>query len=73
MNAAHSTIHPVWLRITHWLDALAVVVLMMSGWRIYNATSFLGFSILTGIALRIAATNSSGEFYDGQASNRHRY
>ncbi len=51
MNAAHPSIHPVWLRITHWLNALAVVVLMMSGWRIYNATSFLGFSIPTGITL----------------------
>lgn len=38
-------IHPGWLRAMHWLNALAVVVLMMSGWRIYNATAFLGFSI----------------------------
>jgi Ni,Fe-hydrogenase I cytochrome b subunit len=22
----------------HWLNALAVVVLMMNGWRVYNAT-----------------------------------
>lgn len=73
MNAPHLTIHPVWLRITHWLNALAVVVLMMSGWRIYNATSFLGFPIPAGTTLRIAATNSSGEFYDGQALHRHRY
>lgn len=29
----------------HWLNALAVIVLMMSGWRIYNATTFLGFAI----------------------------
>lgn len=51
MTAAHSVIHPVWLRITHWLNALAVVVLMMSGWRIYNATAFLGFSIPNQITL----------------------
>lgn len=38
-------IHPLWLRATHWLNALAVVIMTMSGWRIYNATSFLGFSI----------------------------
>lgn len=44
-------IHPVWLRATHWLNALAVLVLMMSGWRIYNATAFLGFSIPNGITL----------------------
>lgn len=44
-------IHPGWLRVTHWLNALAVLVLMMSGWRIYNATAFLGFAIPKGITL----------------------
>lgn len=45
MNPSPQAIHPGWLRAMHWLNALAVVVLMMSGWRIYNATAFLGFSI----------------------------
>lgn len=44
-------IHPLWLRITHALNALAVVVMTMSGWRIYNATEFLGFAIPAGITL----------------------
>ena len=44
-------IHPGWLRAMHWLNALAVVVLMMSGWRIYNATAFLGFAIPKDITL----------------------
>jgi len=44
-------IHPAWLRVTHWLNALAVLVLMLSGWRIYNATAFLGFAIPNGITL----------------------
>ena len=34
---AAMTVHPVWLRVTHWLNALAVVVMVTSGWRIYNA------------------------------------
>jgi thiosulfate reductase cytochrome b subunit len=46
-----STIHPAWLRAMHWLNALAVVLLLMSGWRIYNATAFLGFSIPKGLTL----------------------
>jgi thiosulfate reductase cytochrome b subunit len=45
------TIHPGWLRAMHWLNALAVVILMMSGWRIYNATAFLGFRIFSDITL----------------------
>jgi thiosulfate reductase cytochrome b subunit len=31
-------IHPVWVRITHWLNALAAIVMMLSGWRIYDAS-----------------------------------
>ncbi|MEY4751407.1 MAG: hypothetical protein RIQ60_3621 [Pseudomonadota bacterium] len=38
-------VHPLWLRLTHWLNVLAVTVLILSGWRIYNATAFLGFDI----------------------------
>ncbi len=44
-------IHPGWLRAMHWLNALAVVVLMMSGWRIYDATAFMGFAIPKDITL----------------------
>ena len=48
---SQSPIHPAWLRAMHWLNALAVVVLMMSGWRIYNATAFLGVVIPADITL----------------------
>ena len=51
METSKQLIHPGWLRIMHWLNAIAVIVLMTSGWRIYNATSFLGFSIPNGITL----------------------
>ena len=51
MNHLTQTIHPAWLRAMHWLNAVAVVVLMMSGWRIYNATAFLGFAIPKDITL----------------------
>lgn len=44
-------IHPVWLRLTHWLNAIAVLILLTSGWRIYNATRFLGFAIPSGYTL----------------------
>lgn len=38
-------IHPRWLRATHWINAIAVVLLATSGWRIYNASPLFGFSI----------------------------
>jgi len=51
MDTGKQVIHPGWLRAMHWLNALAVMVLMMSGWRIYNATAFLGFAIPKDITL----------------------
>jgi thiosulfate reductase cytochrome b subunit len=37
------TIHPAWLRASHWLNAVAVVVMASSGWRIYNASPIFDF------------------------------
>ena len=51
METSKQLIHPGWLRIMHWLNAIAVLVLITSGWQIYNATSFLGFSIPKDITL----------------------
>ncbi|MFF7056696.1 MAG: cytochrome b/b6 domain-containing protein [Achromobacter sp.] len=44
-------IHPGWLRVMHWLNALAVVIMVMSGWRIYNAAPFFDFTFPNGITL----------------------
>lgn len=44
-------VHPLWLRLTHWLNALAVVIMVMSGWRIYNASPLLDFRFADGITL----------------------
>lgn len=35
---SHATIQPAWVRITHWVNALAVVLMVTSGWQIYNAS-----------------------------------
>lgn len=45
MTEISAPIHPLWLRVTHWINAVAVVLLVMSGWRIYNASPFFGFRI----------------------------
>ena len=44
-------IHPVWLRIMHWLNALAVLILVGSGWSIYNASPLFGFEFPREITL----------------------
>lgn len=44
-------IHPVWMRVTHWLNAIAVLVLITSGWRIYDASPLFGFSFPAAFTL----------------------
>jgi thiosulfate reductase cytochrome b subunit len=44
-------IHPGWLRTMHWINALAVVIMVMSGWRVYNAAPFFDFTFPNGITL----------------------
>src|SRR5688572_7666566 len=40
---ARPVIHPRWLRITHWINALAMIVMIGSGWQIYNASPLFPF------------------------------
>ena len=44
-------IHPIWLRLTHWINALAVTIMVLSGWRIYNASPIFGFTFAPEITL----------------------
>jgi thiosulfate reductase cytochrome b subunit len=48
---ASETIHPAWLRITHWINAVAVVVMIGSGWEIYNASPLFPFNFPKSITL----------------------
>ncbi|MBN3751391.1 cytochrome b/b6 domain-containing protein [Paraburkholderia sp. Tr-20389] len=38
MSHNHNTVQPGWVRIAHWINALAVVLMVMSGWQIYDAS-----------------------------------
>ena len=46
-----ATIHPRWVRICHWINALAILVMVGSGWQIYNASPLFGFVFPREIAL----------------------
>ncbi len=48
-NAA--AIHPAWVRVTHWINALAMLVMIGSGWQIYNASPLFDFTFPRSIAL----------------------
>ena len=45
------TIHPLWVRITHWINAIAMLVMIGSGWEIYNASPLFPFSFPRSITL----------------------
>jgi len=36
-------IHPRWVRITHWVNALAIFMMIGSGWQIYDASPLFRF------------------------------
>jgi len=36
-------IHPRWVRVTHWINAVAILMMITSGWRVYNASPLFPF------------------------------
>jgi thiosulfate reductase cytochrome b subunit len=50
-NANAKIIHPIWLRANHWINLLAVIILVLSGWRIYDASPIFAFSFPKQITL----------------------
>src|SRR5258706_2075645 len=44
-------IHPLVVRITHWINVFAVVIMITSGWAIYNASPLFGFEFPYSITL----------------------
>jgi len=43
MTVAEEQVHPLSRRILHWVMALSVLIMIGSGWRIYNASPILDF------------------------------
>ena len=49
---AGGVIHPRWVRITHWINALAMFIMIGSGWQIYDASPLFDFlEFPSGLAL----------------------
>jgi thiosulfate reductase cytochrome b subunit len=48
---AGSAIHPLWVRITHWVNVLAMSLMITSGWEIYNASPLFEFVFPRSITL----------------------
>src|SRR3954462_6949750 len=44
-------IQPAWVRIVHWINAVAMIVMIMSGWQVYNASPLFSFKFPGSITL----------------------
>jgi thiosulfate reductase cytochrome b subunit len=50
-RAPSTVVHPVWVRVTHWINAVAMLMMIGSGWQIYDASPLFRFEFPPGIAL----------------------
>ncbi len=54
MRASSGTLspaHPLFVRLTHWVGAAAMIAMILSGWQIYNASPILPFSFPGALTL----------------------
>ena len=48
---AAKVIQPAWVRIMHWINAVAILLMITSGWQVYNASPLFKFSFPGAITL----------------------
>src|SRR6201994_5096620 len=48
---AAKVIQPAWVRAMHWANAVAMILMIMSGWQIYNASPLFPFRFAGSITL----------------------
>jgi thiosulfate reductase cytochrome b subunit len=44
-------VQPAWVRTMHWINAVAMILMILSGWQIYNASPLFHFSFSRSITL----------------------
>src|SRR6195952_3310372 len=44
-------VQPVWVRTVHWINAVAMILMIMSGWQIYNASPLFAFKFSSSLTL----------------------
>ncbi|MGE5156804.1 MAG: cytochrome b/b6 domain-containing protein [Gemmatimonas sp.] len=51
MREPAKVIQPAWVRIMHWINAVAIILMVTSGWQIYNASPLFDFTFSRNITL----------------------
>src|ERR1700728_4009924 len=44
-------VQPAWVRLVHWINAVAMILMIMSGWQIYNASPLFDFRFSGNVTL----------------------
>ena len=50
-RAGKILVHPLMVRITHWVNVIAMLIMIFSGWRIYNASPIFPFKFPVDLTL----------------------
>jgi thiosulfate reductase cytochrome b subunit len=50
-TGAAAVLQPLWVRVMHWINAAAMLAMIMSGWQIYNAAPLFDFQFSRAITL----------------------
>jgi thiosulfate reductase cytochrome b subunit len=50
-KGAYVKVHPGLVRLTHWINAIAIVIMIGSGWRIWNSEPIFGFRFPVAITI----------------------
>jgi thiosulfate reductase cytochrome b subunit len=48
---AEAPVHPLWVRITHWINVVAMIMMIGSGWQIYDASPLFQFTFSRDITI----------------------
>jgi len=51
MRTENRTIHPLFVRVCHWINAFAMLIMVTSGWKIYNASPIYHFMFAKWLTL----------------------
>src|SRR5476649_1629149 len=51
VTAPAKVIQPTWVRTVHWINVVAMILMIMSGWQIYNASPLFDFKFEKSITL----------------------
>src|ERR1700757_1713362 len=50
-TAPIKVLQPAWVRTMHWINAVAMIMMIMSGWQVYNASPLFSFTFSHSITL----------------------